>query len=188
MAIDRKLNFLVPVETEAGDLLVRSQPFSAQFFKRNFLVISKTFGRLHAEGLGFTTAPRIAAFMLAQVEREMAGLGEDDNPPPSPILNEIRRATTVDIPGQGNMPWDQVVGAKLMSEEDIEEVENAIVFFTVASAMYHHRDRAAFLSGAANLWNARLEFSPTTAPASSSPTSKPIAPTGETAKASSIPR
>ncbi len=188
MALDRKLNFLIPVDTDKGELTVRSAPVSAAFFRQNFLAISKTFARLHGEGLGITTAPRIAAMMLENVERELAGTPLDEPAPPSAVMNEIRRLTTVQIPDQGLVPWAQVVTAKMLSDEDVEEVENAVVFFIVASSMYHRRDVEEMVGGAAKLWNARLEYSGTTASAPSSQTSSAAASSGATATPSAIPR
>lgn len=188
MTLDRKLNFVVPVETDKGEALVRSAPLSSSFFRQNFLAISKTFARLHGEGLGITTAPRVAAMMLERVERELAGVGPDDPSPASPIMNEVRRLTNVELPGHGLVPWAQVVSGKILSEEDVEEVENAIVFFIVASSMYHRRDVEEMIGGAARLWNARLEFSGTTASLTSSPTSKETASSGATDRPSAIPR
>jgi len=188
VAIDRTLTFVMPVETPKGEAVVRSTPVSAVFFRRHFLVISKTFNRLHAEGLNALTAFRVAAMMLEQIEREDAGVGPDDLARPSPIMNEIRRRTMVEYPGQGAVTWDQVVSAKMFGEEDIGEVENAVVFFIVASAMYHRRDVEAMVGGAAKLWNARLESSKATASETSSQTSTAPASSGDTAKASSIPR
>lgn len=188
MALDRALNFVVPVETDMGEVLVKSAALSSSFFKRNFLVISKTFSRLHSEGLGVSIAPRVAALMLDQVERNLAGVPDEDPSPPSAVMNEVRRLTNAEFPGQGNVPWSQVVSGKMLLEEDIEEVENAIVFFIVASSMYHRRDVEEMIGGAAKLWNARLEFSPNTASAPSSLTSKENASSGATAPPSSIPR
>lgn len=188
MALDRKLTFVVPVETDAGEALVRSTPVSAQFFRRHYLPMSKTFARLHGEGLGFTAAPRVAAMMLEEVEREIAGIEPDDAAPPSPIMNEIRRLTVAEIPGQGLIPWAQVVSGKLMDERDVEEVENAVVFFILASSMYHRKNVEEMVGGAARLWNARLEFSTTTGSQTSSQTSKEAASSGATATPSAIPR
>lgn len=188
MALDRKLNFIVPVETDKGEALVRSAPLSSSFFRQNFLVISKTFARLHGEGLGITTAPRVAAMMLERVERDLIGVSPDDPAPPSPVMNEIRRLTNVELPDHGLVPWAQVVSSKMFSEEDVEEVENAIVFFIVASSMYHRRDVEEMIGGAARLWNARLESSSITVSPTSSPTSKETASSGATAPPSAIPR
>lgn len=188
MVIDRKLTLVIPVDTDKGEAIVRSSPVSAAFFRRHFLVISKTFARLHNEGLGITAAPRIAAMMLAHVEREQLGLSPDDEAAPaSPIMAEIGRRTMVTFPGDQSVPWDQVVSAKMLTEDDIEEVQNAIVFFTVASSMYHRRDAEEMISGAARLWGARLESSTPTGSPNSSPTSNANANSGATGTRSSFP-
>ena len=186
-ALDRKLNLVIPVATDKGEALVRSAPISAAFFKQHFLAISKTFSLLHSEGLGVTAAPRVAAMMLERVERDLAGVA-DDQAIPSAIMDEVRRLTMVTMPGGEQVPWAQVVSGKLLTDDDVAEVENAIVFFIVASSMYHRRDVEEMVGGAAKLWNARLESSGTTASPTSSQTSKETASSGATVKPSAIPR
>ena len=70
MEINRKLNLVVPIERESGEVYVHSMPIGRQVFERYFLVISKAFASIFQEGLNFYSGPRIAAMMIRQVATE----------------------------------------------------------------------------------------------------------------------
>lgn len=186
MKIDKRLNLVFPVETARGEITVHSEPIQALTFKRYFLEISKTFAAIHNEALGITAAPRVAKLMLERVAAE--GSQDGGAGVTVGLLPEIRRLTNVVMPGGGEtVPWQEVVDGKLIDEDDIEEVENAIVFFIVASAMYPKSDRRTMLTGATRLWGGRVESLSFTELAASLRTSTAPASSGEKAKASSIP-
>ena len=67
MKIDNKLNLVVQVEGEEGTLFVHSMPLSRMVWERYFVVLSKTFSAMIAEGMSFISGPRIAALMLRKV-------------------------------------------------------------------------------------------------------------------------
>lgn len=192
MKFDRSLTMVMPLALDVGQATVRSTPFTAAFFAANYLAIAKTFGRMHDEEMAATTAPRVAALVLGDIERELAGIGKGQAAPPSPIMNEIGRLTSIELPGgAGRIPWAQVRATGMLTAEDVSEVENALVFFTVALSMYPRSVGPTMVNSALSLWGASLESSGTPAATElvpSSQTSSAPASSGATAKPSSIPR
>lgn len=190
MQIDRKLNLVIPVETEKGEVLVHSMPIGVATFRRYYREIGRTFASIHNEGLGVAAGPRVAAYLLETVSRE-TGTWEGEGGVEQGLMAEIRRLTNAIVPKAGGgteiIPWQQVASNKLIDEEDVGEVENAIVFFTVAWSMWRRDVRAIMMTGAANLWGARLESSSITELQGSSQTSIAVASSGEKVTPSSIP-
>ena len=80
----------------------------------------------------------------------------------------------------------EAIDRRLMSDADVSEVENAITFFIVYSAIQRRKDLAETLDGLAELWGARTSSLNSTEYAASLRTSTPAASTGA-AKPSSIP-
>lgn len=186
--IDRKLNLVVPIESDGKIIYVHSMPVSKQVFESNFLVMAKTFSRIHSEGLGAIGGPRIAAFMLKQVATDMGE--EAAEAVEKGLMNEIRRLTNVVMIGASGwetVPFVEAVAKKLISEEDVAEVENAMVFFTVASAMYRREQRQVMLTGAARLWGAQIESLNCTEFATSLRTLTQVESSGAKKVASSLP-
>lgn len=197
--IDEKLNYVVPIDTEAGTVYVHSTPISREVFERNFLLVSKTFARLYNEQLGATAAPRVAKMMCRQVAIEMNGTEPDGTPLDAgpgtnsfnSLMMEIRRLSNV--VAQGSSGWEtyplqEAVDRKSMSESDLSEVENVLVFFTLASAMHRKSVLRDILDGAAKLWDAQITSSNSTDFAASLRTSTAAATSGKTAEGSSGPQ
>lgn len=205
MKIDQRLNLVIPVGHEEErpdpkdatkkvrefipDLYVHSTPISAETFEANFLLVSKTFSAIYGEGLGSVAGPRVAAMMLRRVAKATG-----DEASAVALMAEIRRLSNVLAPtpaGWDTVPLEQAVSQGTLSKEDASEVENAIVFFTVASAMHRRQDLKEAMDGAASLWGAQTTSSSFTAfrdslPRSTAPETSPPAPTGEAAQAGSL--
>lgn len=177
MRIDKRLNLVVSIvdgqeEHEKPDgtkvtrdrvvAYVHSTPVSKETFDANFLVIAKTFQRLHAEGLDWRFAPRVAAKMLEKVAAETneweGSSGVNRN-----LMAEIVRMTNLLAPGPDGrwqmVPMQQAVDQHLVSDEDWEEVRNVITFFTFASWMYPKSDRESILRAFPAIWGGHCESS-----------------------------
>jgi hypothetical protein len=100
------------------------------------------------------------------------------------LFENIRRLTTVAVPAAGggweNVPLHVAVNRKFLSADDQHEVENAIVFFIVNSAMLPRQSRAETLEAAVGLWGARLSSSNSSDFTASLKKSKGTASSGET--------
>jgi hypothetical protein len=182
--IDRRLNLVIPIrrEDDAVTIYVHSMPISRAVFEDNFVLISRAFSMMHAAGLGHFAGPRVAAMIIKRVAIEL-GVWEGDNGVGNTLMNEIRRLTNVVVPvaGQGwrTIPFEDALRQELLTEDEASEAENAICFFTLASAMHLRRQVAGILDLAAGLWETQTSLLNVTEYANSLPTSMPVENTGE---------
>jgi hypothetical protein len=157
MRINEQLNLIEPIDRADGTTVyVHSTPVSRSVFEANFLLMSKTFTALHAEGLGMLSGPRVAALMLQQIGAQMARDGMD---PAQSLLAEIRRLTNVVAPtpaGWEVVPFEDAVARKMLDDDDVAEVMGAVCFFTVGWHGYPRKTRMDMLEGAARLWGAEI--------------------------------
>ena len=191
MRIDRKLNFVIPVETGDGtEVYVHATPIGAEVFRRYHLVIAKTFAMIHQEGLGAIAAPRVAAEMLREVARSMDETGARLADVEQGLLAEVSRLSNVLRPGPSGwemVPLSEAIKDGTISPEDANEVENALAFFTVSSAMHRRAVLEPVLRGAAMLWGGRVESLSCAEFSRSLPTLTATERSGATAPTSSVP-
>jgi hypothetical protein len=191
--INRDLNLVIPVER--GDdikLYVYSIPVATFVFERYYMVFARAFNRIYTDGLGIMSGPRVAAFILRDVAREM---GAWDGPEGAErgLMAEMRRLTSVivlDDKGWCPIPLHEAVARSFLDERDVSEVENALVFFTLAWHMHRRADREAILASGMKLWSGQLEWLSLSEFCSSLPTSIEIGTSqvgGVTTPASSVP-
>lgn len=187
MKISKKLNIVIPVESEDGSkIYVHSTPVSREVFEEHFLILSKTFAAIHGEGLGILGGPRVAMLILKKLAAELG----DPEAVQKGLINEIFRITNVVLltdKGWDTMPYEAAVSRSLITPEDAGEVENALAFFIVSSAMHRRDMLKAILPGAATLWGAELTSLNSTEFMNSLRTSTVIENTGETVKPLSVP-
>lgn len=151
MNIDKKMNLVVPVYQDDGTTTyVHSMPISREVFEKYFLVLSKTFSAMHAEGLGFLAGPRVASLLLRQIATDM-GAWDGEAGVKRGLVGEMIRLTNVIAPG-GIIPMQEAVDQKVFSPDDLSEVENAITFFTVVCSMHRKNVLASILEQVAKLW------------------------------------
>lgn len=189
--LDKRLNFVVPV-LDANDnpiAYVHSAPIDRTVFETYFLVVSKTFSAIYGEGLGSVGGPRVAALILKRVAQDM-NMWDGPEGVQSGLVNEIRRLTNVIMPGEDGwqtIPFEDAIRQNRIDADDAAEVENAITFFIVSSAMHRRNVLMTILDGAAKLWGALTTLSNCTEFAASLPTSKEAANFGVTAQTSQVP-
>lgn len=176
MKISDKLHIVIPLY-ESGDVspivaYVHSAPISAEVFTAHFMLLGRTFSAIYASGLGPVAGPRVAHLLLQKVAKdqgdEIGGLA---------LMSEIRRLTNVMLRtpnGWEAFPYEVVIGQGLVDKEDLTEVTNAIVFFTVLSATHKRSERRGMMSAAARLWDAQITSQDFTVFAGSLPTSTAI--------------
>lgn len=156
MKINEKMNLVIPVFDQGEDTIrayVHSKPISAEVFEAHFLLLSRTFSAIHGEGLGALTGPRVAALMMRRIAKN-ASL-EDEY---KALSAEIRRLTNVLMRGPHGwetIPFEEVINNKLIDQEDLGEVDNAITFFIVYCAT-HRKMALEVLPGAARMWGAQI--------------------------------
>lgn len=162
MRINEKLNLVKPIYGDSEDDIIawaHSMPISREVFDANYLLIAKTFAALHVQGLGDFAGPRVAANVLKDQAKQLARTEEAVASVLHPLLSEIHRLTNVLLPteqGWETISYDQVLSRKLLSSDDVAEVESAIVFFIVICAMHTRLVARDYMAGAARLWGAQL--------------------------------
>jgi hypothetical protein len=158
ISINKQLNLVLPLPRGNTFIYIYSTPISAEVFDANFVIIGKTFTQLYAEGFGVSAAPRLAAKMMKKIASEN---NEWEGPEGvrSTLIEEIYRLSNVFIPGEKG--WDTVplhtaIVQKQLDEDEIQEVENVIVYFTVTYAMHRRQDREAIIGSSLKLWGGQL--------------------------------
>jgi len=189
MKINRKLNLVMPVDRDDGSTIwVHSTPISREVFNTYFLVVSKAFSAMYAEGLSHIAGPRVAGHLLKKVAVSM-GVWDGPGGVQNGLVAEIRRLTNVLVPserGWQSMPFQDVFDKKLIDEDDLEEVDNALAFFMVVSLVHKRRDLPTVLE-ALTLWGAQTSSLGCMEYMGSLPTSTPEDNTGGKTPASSLP-
>ena len=154
--ISRRLHLVIPITQEGKTLYAHSTPIGAETFDMFFLPIAKTFSAIYTEGLGVIAGPRVAAKLLRRVAESLNQWDEVN----TGLVAEIKRLTNVFAPsdtGWKMYPLDDAIRTNIIDKEDGAEVENAIVFFTLAWHMHNRNDREPVIRDAAILWGARTE-------------------------------
>jgi hypothetical protein len=151
--LNRKLNLVLKVETEKGEIHVHSTPIGRGVFEDNFLVISRAFTAVYTNGLGPVTGPRVAALLLKE-EAEKLNVWQRTQ---QSLMGEIYRLTNVVAPGENgweSMPFDVARKRGLLNDDDASEVENCLVYFTCASSVHLRAELTVALEGLSTLWGA----------------------------------
>lgn len=174
MRIDRRLNLVIPIEREEGDILfAHSAPVSAEVLEKYYRPIALTYARLVDDGLIRAGGALSAFFALREISQGL-GLWEDD-PRESRIgverglVGEIRRLTNVFAHTEKG--WDMVMledcirdGAEILTKDEIREVQAVACFFTCISHHFPKQnvkelvDRALQLGGAATTYLGCTDF------------------------------
>lgn len=186
MKVDKRLNLTFDINDEHGALIhVHSTPVPYPVFKKFFMVASKAFSAMYQEGLSITGGPRVAGMVIRQVAefmgQEMAKEVENG------FMAEIHRLTNVLVPmphgGYDMMPLQDAYKAGLISEEDFDESEGQVTFFTLASHMHKRSTLLPILEQTADMWGQRITSLNVTEYMTSLKTSTEAANTGATTHA-----
>jgi hypothetical protein len=191
--IDRRLNLVQTFETNAGTVHVHSTPISHEVWRDYFLILSKTYSQIFAQGLGIAAGPQTAGMLLEKLARA-DNVWDGPNGVESGLMAEIRRLTNVIIPGPkgwDTIPYETALQRGIFDGESIDGIEGAIVFFICASALLRgSRERqrlTILLSGLELQLAARSTSLDCMAWAASLPTSMPAENIGEMVPVSSLP-
>ena len=153
LRIDRKLNIVFELESPDGRIFVHASPISREVFETYFMVISKTFSRLYAEGMILTVGPRMAGLLLKKTAIEM-GVWDTPDGVQKGLINEIHRLANVTVLGNEGwrvMPLHDAIRREMLSEGDVTEVNDTLIFFTCVSCMVTRNQLPGILVGM-QLW------------------------------------
>jgi hypothetical protein len=156
VTINKKLNLVIPIDTDSGRIWAHSVPISYEVFDSNFWLLTRTLSNLYANGIGPAMAPRIARLCLRDTAKEM----DNEKDISYDLIQEIYRLTNFLIPnpnggGWQTIPFLEVRDKNLIDIQSIREVENAIVYFIVASALHLKSELPMAYQGLKNIWNAQ---------------------------------
>lgn len=187
MKIDKKLNLVVPVVYDTGTIYVHSAPLTAETFENYYLVLAKAHAAIYGEGLSYRTGPRVAMMLLRDVAKRMNPEGSTafSDDVEAGLINEIKRLTSVAVLGSNgweNIPWSEAITKGSLDKEDAQEVENAIAFFIIASAIHKRAEVKPIVTTAAKLWGALTTLLNCTEYAASLPTSTEAESSGKPAE------
>lgn len=177
--LNRKLNIVLPpFTTDKGLVYVYSSPISLPVFREHYRMLGRTFTEIQRLGYGPITGPSLASYVFRD---EAKAFGDEAHS--EMLVHEVKRLSFVMYPnnnGWGNMPLVTAVKQGILSEEQSDEAENFLVYFTCASWIKLPSEAIA-MESLRTLWQAQITSSTVTEFMNSLPTSTPEENTGETA-------
>ncbi len=177
--LNRKLNLVLPpFATDKGQVYVYSSPITLPTFREHYRMLGRTFTEIQRLGYGPITGPSLASYMFRD---EAKAFGDEAHS--EMLLHEVKRLSFVIYPsdtGWANMPLVESVKRGILTEEQGDEAENFLVYFTCASWIKLPSEAIAMESLQA-LWHAQITLSTVTEFMNSLPISMPGGSTGETA-------
>jgi hypothetical protein len=176
--LNRKLNVVLPpFTTEKGLVYVYSTPIALPVFREHYRMLGRTFTEIQRLGYGPITGPSLASYVFKD---EAKAYGDEAHS--EMLLNEVKRLSFVVYPGStgwANMPFVEAVKRSILTEEQGDEAENFIVYFTCASWIKLPSEAIA-MESLRTLWQAQITSSTVMEFMNSLPTSTPEDSTGET--------
>lgn len=170
MRIDKRLHLIMPIyEDDKGESIVawvHSTPLSEEVVDRYFMVLGQTYNGIFSQGLGIASGPSVALRLLRHIATERNVWHDDPKTGTVGVerglVEEMRRLTMVDALGKDGkwqqLPLQVALDQGVISPEDRTEVENAIAFFIVASAILPRALRPVMLTPAAELLGAQTSY------------------------------
>lgn len=160
MQISRALNLVLPIPRGDTTIYLHSMPISYEVFRANHKIISTAYFEVMREGPEYAAgvAPMVAAMALEDAGKmvaERAG-GTGDGGVRS-LLAEIQRLSCIIAPsdnGYETLPINVALQRGTITQEDWREVENALVFFILISAMTRRSAVETFLNMMLPMFNA----------------------------------
>lgn len=191
-AIDERLNFVIPLYDDGQETpraYVFATPISRAVFEAHFALLAKTFAMIQGDGYGAVAGPRVASLLLREVATREYGPEAAEKS--VPLVKEIRRLTNVLVREGGKwaiLPYETSrTDPAVLDEDEVAEVDNALVFFIALSAMVKRAHLRANLDWPARIWGAQVSSLSATAFLASLPISTPAANTSTAAAPAPAP-
>ena len=162
MKIDRKLNLVMPVQTEShGIVHVHSVAISREVFEQFYLELGKVFSQCFDsvnESHLVLSSPQLAYPALKSIAIKSGTWTNADGTGGVKfgLVNEIVRNTSVlinGVKGWENMPLDIAVKRGMLDEDEEAEVLSSLVFFTAICKVAPKDFKTSFLEMAGSLRN-----------------------------------
>lgn len=132
MKINRRLNLAVRVEREdETELHVHHVPVSEEVFQQNWRLLTKAIVMCYGDVFSPAVAARVGYRMICEVAESMK---LDQLALESRFFGHVWRLTTVIFPDKSEpVPFDVAVTNGMLDSDELNEIRNAICFFTSAS-------------------------------------------------------
>lgn len=176
MKIDEQLHLTMTVDSDDGSVIhVHAAPVSREVFQRYWRPMSRAYEEILDQKL-VVTGPRIAANALRDAAREL-GILDGPTGVDAGLMPEIRRLTNVLVAGTNGhagwqpIPYDDALRADLLTQDEADEIEGILVFFTLAWRQHRKADRRDWIIGVSAVWGALTSSLNLSAFANSLPTS-----------------
>jgi len=157
MRIDKKLNFVFPVDTsDHGTVWVYSIPIARSVFETYYDVLGKVFTKcFDGEDPKHValTAPQLALPALKAIS-QTNGTWEGNSGVQRGLLNEIIRLTTIAYAGDKgweSLPLDTAVSRQIIDDENLSEIMSSLIFFTSICKVAPRSLASTFLEMAGSL-------------------------------------
>lgn len=187
MQINKKMNLVVTVETDNGNVYVHSRPLMKEVYKENFLALSKTYAAIFGQGLSIIAGPRSAYYMLEAICKQ-SEVWEGERGVKNTLVREIIRNSTAILPIEGK-GWEEMPLEVAIERGHIDddEVLGELVFFMCVSAVNKRSQIAEVMTEASSIWGNAYTSQTSTEWIKSLPTLTKEESTGESQTTSSVP-
>ena len=142
VTINKALNLVLPLDIAEGTMWVHSTPVSRAVFEKYHRILHRVFNAMVDENVLRTGAMCAYLYLREMAQQTVVGPGvtlwDSADGVARGLMPEIRRLTNALIlskerGGWEPIPYESVVREKMIGEEEIAGVDNALVFFTCAS-------------------------------------------------------
>jgi hypothetical protein len=163
--VDKKLNLVIPIYPDADmandkpSAYVHSVPIDYETFRKYWEVLGLTFSRIFNGGLGTTAGARVAHLMLEKVAIEQK-IWDGPDGVKAGLIPTIEQRTNVVCVGKRGWESMTLIDAQatgVISTEDADSIEAAIIFFAVVSSMQGKARLSAIMTVASIVWGVQIE-------------------------------
>jgi hypothetical protein len=181
--LDKRLNLVLEVERDDKSICyIHSAPISRNLWKTHYTFLSMSINSLYADGFPPSTCARIIYNRMLEIaEQQKDRFGNLSKT----LFPEIWRLTNVLVPTDQGFDtvsfYDAMRDPKILDQDNVEEVQNFICFFTAASWVHglSRKEREAFQQLMTKGFGVQITSLPVTEYKSSIPISKPEENIGE---------
>lgn len=156
--IDKRLNITFETETADGaTAYVYSTPINEMIFDKFCIILAKAYGMIIREGLGIAAGPRVASRIVKKIAMD-EGTWDGTDGVNLGLLQELRRLTQIMFVGKNGwdlMTLDDAQKAGVLDTESVSDVENQLMFFTLASWMIRGKQYLLLMEELRRFWGMR---------------------------------
>lgn len=157
MKINSNLNLVVAHENDEGEkTFIHARPLSREIFRENFVILSKVYSAIFAQGIGIISGPRMAYLMLEMTARD-SGLWDGKAGVENTLVKHIINGATAILPADGK-GWKSVPLEVAIEQGavDAEEILGEIVFFTCVCGISKREQVSEVMKAVNGIWGSQV--------------------------------